>query len=69
LEDLEHSFPFVAGKFMGSAPDGDLYEDAGSGTLYRNLVNKHYRELEAELGNTDAPPLYESHPVDFKGEE
>ncbi len=56
LTDLEKAFPFVEGKQVGVHPDTKekLYEDTGPAPRYRALANKHYVEIEKEIGN-DSP--------------
>lgn len=64
LDEVEKSFPFVAGRVAipGDPDDGepDYYEDAGMGAVFRKLANKHYQEIEKEMGNKDTKPLYDS---------
>ena len=38
--------------------DGELYWAVGPAQDYRTLSNKHYKELEKELGNESAEELY-----------
>lgn len=61
LEDLEQSLKTIPSKEpIDHAPDGTLiYEDIGPRSRFRSLANKHYQELEKELGNEDAPQLYD----------
>lgn len=41
-------------------PAEKMYELGGARGRFRALANKHYRELENELGNEDAGTLYET---------
>ena len=63
LADVEAAFPKVEGHARQRGPDSDsdLIEDIGPGTTYRRLANRHYAEIERELGNVEQRPLYE-HP-------
>lgn len=62
LTEVEASFPFVQGGYVGTIPDTDekVFEDAGPGRTFRKLANKRYAELEKELGNDKPQPLYPS---------
>jgi hypothetical protein len=62
LEELEQSLPMTAGgEPIDRTPEGHLvYEDVGLRSRFRRLCNKHYQELEKELGNESAPPLFGS---------
>jgi predicted DNA-binding protein len=60
LDEVERGFPVVeAGDPIGHDPDGELiYEDVGPRSHFRDLANRHYMELETELGNPTPTPLY-----------
>jgi hypothetical protein len=60
LQRVEQSFPSVAGRQIGTPPDMDepLFEEVGPASQFRKLANKYYEELEKELGNKNAMPLY-----------
>ena len=62
LEGVEYSFPSIKGeKFDMTDEDGNqLYIDIGGGIRFRNYANKHYIELEKELGNEKPEPLYDA---------
>ena len=62
LEDFERSFPSFKGEYVGTDPiSGErIFKDVGPSLRYQNLVNRHYKELEAELGTENPQPLYES---------
>lgn len=67
LDEMERAFPKVPGEPIGPDPEGVLvYLDIGPGSHYRGLTNKHYKQLEAELGNPDAPLLYDADIVCYK---
>lgn len=59
LAEVEKSFPTVAGKEWGPGPEGEtLYEDVGPGAKFRTLANRHYKELEKEMGIEKPQELY-----------
>ena len=62
LEKIEYSFPSYKGEYFGMDDEqGDrLYIDIGKGKTFRELVNKHYTDLEKELGNENPNLLYDS---------
>lgn len=64
LDQVEASFPPVKGNALGTEPDSDfvIYDDVGQRLTFRQLTNKHWQALEAELGNAAAKPLYDSTP-------
>lgn len=61
LDELEKSLPMQAGgEPIDQTPEGYLvFEDVGLRSRFRRLANKHYQELEKEIGNENVPPLYE----------
>lgn len=72
LDDLEKNLPSVAyetdPEVQRSQDDYNhqygydldkLYEMGGTRAQYRNYCNKNYKALEKELGNENAPDLYE----------
>jgi hypothetical protein len=60
LADLEKGLPSSAGRLVGKDDEGaDLFEAVGPAQDFRRLTNKHYAELEAELGNASAPAFFE----------
>ena len=59
LADLEQGLPSFAGKFFVKDEEGQpLFEATGPGERFRTLTNKHYLELEKELGNESPTPFY-----------
>ena len=62
LEKIEYSFPSVKGEYFGIDDDqgNELFYDVGKGKSFMELVNKHYIELEKELGNENPNKLYDS---------
>lgn len=59
LEEFPKSFPSVVGRYFGKDDEGrPMYEDAGQSEQYRELTNKHFKELETELGNTDPQDFF-----------
>ncbi len=61
LEELEKSLPTKADfEPVERDPDGQLiFEDIGLRSRFRRLSNSYYQALEQEIGNEDAPPLFE----------
>ena len=62
LEKIEHSFPSHKGEYFGMDDEqcNRLYPDIGEGKSFMELANKHYVELEKELGNENPDKLYDS---------
>jgi hypothetical protein len=59
LNDLVENLPAQPGAFFDEHPEhGELYEAEGLAADFRRHANKHYKELERELGNKAAPDLY-----------
>lgn len=61
LDDFERGFPYVQGEFICTLPgtNEEIYDDAGPGVEYRRIADRHYRELEIELGNDDPKSLFD----------
>lgn len=53
LSDVEAALPSAKGRLFDRDPDTgeELFEDVGIYARYADLANKHYAELERELGN------------------
>ena len=62
LEKIEYSFPSIKGEYFGMDDEqgNRLYLDVGKGKSFMELANKHYVELEKELGNENPDKLYDS---------
>jgi len=59
LADLESGLPSFPGRhFTDDEDQGPLYEATGPAEQFRTLTNKHYIELEKELGNESPTPFY-----------
>lgn len=58
LNEVEQSFPSVKGPHAYDDHDGPCYEDIGPSKHYRELANRHYKELEKELGNDNPVELF-----------
>ena len=59
LNELIPSLPSEQGPQVDDHPEhGRLYEEAGPIAAFRRYANKHYRELERELGTKNPPDLY-----------
>ena len=61
IADVEKALPSRAGAYVDKHPDTgeDIYEEVGIKADFRELANKHYRDLEVELGNESPRKLYE----------
>lgn len=62
LDEVVKGMPFVQGRSYGFHPDFDeeLFEDAGPAPRFWDLADKHYRELEKEMGNDNPPTLQDA---------
>lgn len=61
LADMEAGLPSFPGKYFTDDEEGKpLYEAVGAIESFRSLTNKHYIELEKELGNEAPQPFYTS---------
>jgi predicted DNA-binding protein len=60
LDELEASLPVALGKEVDEHPEtGEtIYEAAGRRAWFRDVANKHYKEMEKELGTEKPAPLY-----------
>ena len=59
LADLEQGLPSFPGKFFVEDEEGQpLFEATGPGERFRSLTNRHYLELEKELGNESPTPFF-----------
>lgn len=64
LEEVINHLPAQRGEFVADHPiEGVVYEELGDRAEFRVRANKHYKELEKELGNTDITPLYDGNYV------
>lgn len=70
LEKIEYSFPSIMGEYFGMDDDqgNQLFYDVGQGKSFSELANKHYIELEKELGNESPNKLYDSHLLCLKSD-
>ena len=67
LEELILSLPSVPGEVIDEQIDtGKIYEDVGPAGQFRGLTNRHYKELERELGTKNPPDLYPGERVVFE---
>lgn len=62
LDEMQRQFPEVQGRFFVRDDETgiDMYEDIGPGSRFRALAHKHYKELEAELGEGGPPSPFEA---------
>ncbi len=65
LEGVVSGFPSEKGSPWGKDPDTDqmIYEDVGPKREFYALANKHYQELEKEMGNDAPTDLYTATPI------
>lgn len=67
LEDVQRSFQFIPGPFAFEDDKGQkFYEDVGVGARFNKLVDKHYMQIEKEMGNPDPKPFFGGPFVDVK---
>lgn len=57
IAEVERSFPFVEGPRIDHHRETgeDIFDDIGPRSRYQKMANKHYDDIEKELGN-DKPP-------------
>lgn len=62
IDDLISGMPFVEGKALGIDPESraEIFEDVGPRSQFWKLADKHYKELEREMGNKNPSSLYEA---------
>ena len=61
LAEVEKGLPTFPGKFFDKDEDGEeMFEATGPAQEFRTLTDKHYVELEKELGNESPKPLFMS---------
>ncbi len=59
LDAVEEALPSQQGHFLFKLPDGEEeYEMEGMRRRFRDRANRHYHELETELGNDKPGDLY-----------
>jgi hypothetical protein len=69
LEEAIRNLPFERGQQIGDHPEfGREYAVSGAAADFQRLANKHYKELERELGNRSPGELYSAKLVDFERE-
>lgn len=69
LDEAIAHLPATAGVPRGQDPvRGEYCDEAGLIAEFRRHANKHYRDLEKELGNKEPPDLYGGNYVVFKSE-
>lgn len=62
IDDLVSGMPFVEGREIGTDPEtGETYyDDVGPRTQFWKLADKHYKEIEREMGNKNPSSLSEA---------
>lgn len=58
LDELEQGLPIQKGEQIHQVDGKDIYEDVGLKSRFRDLANKHYHQLENELGNETPSDLF-----------
>jgi hypothetical protein len=59
LDETIAHLPASLGEEYGPGPDGEIvYYEAGTVADFRRFANRHFKELEAELGNEKTADLY-----------
>jgi hypothetical protein len=59
LEEAITHLPSERGEQVSQDPElGRIFATHGPAVKFRELANKHYREMERELGNKNPPELY-----------
>lgn len=59
LDELVKGMPFIQGRSYGFHPDSDeeIFEDVGPASRFWRLADKHYQDLEKEMGNENPPSI------------
>ena len=62
IDEFLAGLPYIQGKHVGTDPltSEELHLDAGPETTFWQLADKHYKELEREMGNENPPSLFEA---------
>lgn len=62
IDEFLAGLPYVQGKYVGTNPETgeEIHLDAGPEDMFWKLADKHYREIEREMGNENPPSLYEA---------
>lgn len=65
IDEVEAKLPSFAGAPAGEHPETgeSIYEESGPIARYRILANKHYQEIEKDLGNESPVKLFPSNYV------
>jgi hypothetical protein len=59
LDEAIANLPATLGEEWGPGPENELYYvAAGPVAAFRRSANQHFKDLERELGNKEAPDLY-----------
>lgn len=62
IDELVNAMPFIEGKVVGRDPvtGEEYFEDVGPSSQFWKLADKHYKEIEREMGNKNPPSLREA---------
>lgn len=60
IDEVEKNLPSFAGARVGEHPETNepIFEESGPIAKYRILANKHYLEIEKDLGNENSEKLF-----------
>jgi len=62
IDEFLAGLPYIEGGCIGkdSMTGEEIHLDAGPEAMFWKLADKHYREIEREMGNENPPSLYEA---------
>lgn len=60
IDDLITGMPSVNGRLLDVDEEGEHYEDIGPRSQFWKLADKHYKEIEREMGNKNPSSLSEA---------
>ena len=62
IDEFLAGLPYIKGAYITHDPDTgeEIFDDAGPASVFWQLADKHYKELEREMGNENPPSLHEA---------
>jgi len=73
IDDLVSGMPSVQGNSLGFDPEleEEIFEEKGPSAQFWKLADKHYKDIEREMGNKNPPSLFDAmrHPKKVNSEE
>lgn len=62
IDELVNGMPFVEGRVVGVDPETreEFCDDIGPRSQFWKLADKHYKEIERDMGNKNPPSLQEA---------